>query len=767
MRYPFKFLIATAAGMLLAAPARAEETWALVVGVSKYQNSRAITSLNFPASDATSIKEALTDAQLGGLPADHVRLLTDSDATAANITGAVDTFFVPKVKRGDQVLVFLAGHGVTKGAGADARSFFLPTDTRGTTTEALEGSAVDLKALATQLGKLPASQFVLFVDACRDDPKPGRGAKPNQLTNVMSRSAQVIPENRTDKVYSATFFACSLGQRAYEDPDYKHGVFTYHILEGIRAAVQPDAEGRLRLARLAGYVRNNVNAWVQKVSKDIEVAQTPELVTSTTEADDDLVLIRVKRQGNGAPVQLPAPTLTVATLPEGAQVTVLTPSGAPRKLGAGTVSQSLPGAGSYTVKVEAPGYAPVERSVRVLEGYEHQLILELKPGEGNGAGSAAEIYARGLEAEKSGNYAEAMQQFSQAIDADPKFGPAYERLADLKMRHGQIKEGLGVLVDMVSKAPKTAHGFSLLAKAYSQFAIREGASEKAQAGDKGGEGGGTSVLGGKVKLPFGKKKKKKDDDKDDKKAARQEAGFRVPDDGGMAAGMAIKAADVALVLDENLAEAHAAMGFAQVATDDKGDNREDALKSFNKAIELDNQDAAHYFGLGYAYRVLALGNGEKATKRDIQAAIDAQNEAIKRRPEYYEAHLELAYCYHLLGDRPNARREYELANAYRGSATDKDEVGAANVALAALYGEEAKKAKGEDKERYASASKGYEEDAVEVSPNLERPLAILMRSGLGGRLRGFMPPTLEDVMGRVRSRIPIPSVPGLNLPGLF
>src|SRR5205823_2686281 len=147
------------------APAPGSRTWAVLVGVSKYQNPL-IASLRFPASDATAIRDALVDRQLGGLPAGNVRLLTDDQATTANILGAIDGFLKPNVKPGDQVILFLAGHGIAKGVGLEAKGFFLSTDIRGITTPALEASAVDLKALSEKLSELPAARFIVFVDAC-------------------------------------------------------------------------------------------------------------------------------------------------------------------------------------------------------------------------------------------------------------------------------------------------------------------------------------------------------------------------------------------------------------------------------------------------------------------------------------------------------------------------------------------------------------------------------------------------------------------------
>src|SRR5262249_12899693 len=94
--------------------ASAAETWGLLIGVSKYQNPQ-ITSLKYPAEDAASIRDALVDPQLGQVPADHVRLITDEQATRGNIFDGVRSFLAKGVKPGDQVIVFMAGHGVTKG----------------------------------------------------------------------------------------------------------------------------------------------------------------------------------------------------------------------------------------------------------------------------------------------------------------------------------------------------------------------------------------------------------------------------------------------------------------------------------------------------------------------------------------------------------------------------------------------------------------------------------------------------------------------------
>jgi len=388
-------------------------TWALLVGVSQYAGAAGVKPLNFPAADATSIREALTNPDMGNVPAENVKLLTDAEATRSAILGAVDAFLKPNVKPGDRVVVFLAGHGVAKGVGTEAKSYFLPHDVTGYRKEQLDASAVNLRELADKLSDLPASQFVVFLDACREDPIPGRGIKGNHMTDVMSRGMTIVPRSvGSAPISAATFFACSVGQRAFEDPAYNHGVFTYHILEGVKKVAQPQ-NGEIDLALLAQYVEKQVVGWAKKTSdtSPFEVEQTPELVASTL-ANPIIVLRLQKPPADTAPLKPEPPTLFVASEPAGAQVLV---NG--RSVGVAPVSATLPGAGEYAVSLAAPGFAPVERQVKVFDGYPLQIEATLAPG---GRGSAAPS-GRGADLYRQAQEEIKREQWEVAdADSDPR-----------------------------------------------------------------------------------------------------------------------------------------------------------------------------------------------------------------------------------------------------------------------------------------------------------------------------------------------------------
>ena len=79
------FLIA-AAVLTGFTPAAAAEKWALLVGVGDYLHGTRM-DLEGPANDVQMMEELLLTKF--GYQADHIRKLVDTDATKANIVGAV------------------------------------------------------------------------------------------------------------------------------------------------------------------------------------------------------------------------------------------------------------------------------------------------------------------------------------------------------------------------------------------------------------------------------------------------------------------------------------------------------------------------------------------------------------------------------------------------------------------------------------------------------------------------------------------------------
>ncbi|MGO8673784.1 MAG: caspase family protein [Capsulimonadaceae bacterium] len=697
--------------------ARGAHTWALLVGISAYQ-SPMIASLHFPASDATAIAAALEDPTLGGVPASHVLLLTNEKATADNIKGSVDTFFKPNVKPGDQIIIFLAGHGVAKGVGTTAKSYLVPYDVHGLSTPALDASAVNLKDFAASLSALPASQFVAFVDACREDPTPGRGLKGNVMTDVVSRDMQIMPDENS-KAQSVTFFACSLGQRAYEDPTYQHGVFSYWILDAIKqAAVPQKPDGAVDMGRLATYVTQKVTDWAKQQSAggDFEVDQTPTMVCPPISSP--VVLMHVQRPLTDETMSATPPVVLVSAVPDDASISV---DGKP--IGSGDVEDSLEGAGSVTITAQAPGYAPVQKTIQAYPGYGEEVTVNLPPAS-RGLGpdndpqavTAPDSYQKAVDADQRDEYEVAEAGYKDAIQEAPAFAPAYERLAELQRKQGRNGEYLCTLISMEAGVATTAHSLALLSYGYALYSmLGTGASPAPDSPPSAGD-------------------------------------YGYPKSSADAADLALKAANAAVKEDSKASEAQRSLGFALVAEDGAAGtdrNKQKVKDAFGQAIFLDDTDPVSHYGLGFAIRFYAQKiTDADAQKAELQRAVDELQQALKIRPEYYEAHRELAYCYHLMDDRPDAEKEYQMADANVGQATDGNEVAGTNCALAVLMKQDAQTATGDRKQELMDSSSGYWGDARETAPNgdLKQAMTILRGVGLSSHIKDFLPDSLKNII---------------------
>lgn len=227
---------------------------ALVVGIESYRDA-GIAPLRFAVHDATAFAEALSDE----CRFDSVRTLAGEEGpdepTAANILTALDSL-AKDADDGDVFLFFFAGHGIER----DKHTLLL-------TREAYSGSpGIGSLPVAVLQDALPrhVGARILLIDACRNSPYAARGDLPNTLTDVVARDIRAAAKRSTRR-YGTTvvLFACATGQRAYEWPDKKHGVFTHYLLEGLRnpPPEPPWTPSGLTIQGLARHVTERVSRW--------------------------------------------------------------------------------------------------------------------------------------------------------------------------------------------------------------------------------------------------------------------------------------------------------------------------------------------------------------------------------------------------------------------------------------------------------------------------------------------------------------------------
>jgi tetratricopeptide (TPR) repeat protein len=670
----------------------ADNQWALLVGVSQYPGQ--IQSLGFPRDDATAIKDLLLSA--AGFPEDHIRLLTDNGAgdakaTRQNILAAID-YFAPRVQPGHEVIVFLAGHGIARGLGLQAKSFFLPVDADAQSKESLERTALDLEDLARRLSALKASQFSIFIDACREDPFPGRGIKGNTMTDVMSRGLRITPNaTRPADAPPATaivFYACQVGERAYEDPQLKHGVFTYYILEGIReVANRPD--GRVEAGYLANFLKEKVQKWSTDFGSRAKFAveQTPMMIA--TEVHGPMVIVRMSQAAVKPPSAPTKGTVVLATSPKDASLSL---NG--QVLGSAPLEKDLQ-PGQYTVRAEAQGFQPTETKITVLPGYQQEFTITLKPTTSNAS------YEKGVQFESQRLWPQAISSYEQAIREDAGSIAAYDRLASAYMSAGRYRDAVDLLTTASDKLPDNAELLARRSRALSQWAVQDETQDAS------------------INPRPSKAIKQKEASKE-----------------------AVRVAELAAKKSPDLAVVNLALGYAYTLEEP---NRSKAINSFVRASTIAPEDAESYYGVGYCYRLM----------KQYQQAIPQLKKALELRSDYYEAHRELAYCYHAGGDNDQAIKEYNNASGYQGETNNSGEMAGNHLALSALYTEKGQQLGGSDGQPYTQAGKGHETDARGYDPTLKAALKILTASGVSYRMTAFLP---SEVRGLINTG-------GVSIPG--
>ncbi len=102
------------------------QRWALVIGISKYQDPD-VPRLQYASADARAFHDWLTSPQGGAYDPDHVTLLCDEQATSAAIRDALFNWLKQPIEE-DLVTIYYAGHGSPESPDNLKNLFLLPYD---------------------------------------------------------------------------------------------------------------------------------------------------------------------------------------------------------------------------------------------------------------------------------------------------------------------------------------------------------------------------------------------------------------------------------------------------------------------------------------------------------------------------------------------------------------------------------------------------------------------------------------------------------------
>jgi len=248
--------------------APAGQKWAVVVGISRYKDSR-IAGLRYASTDARAFYSWLVSQKGGGYAPSQVKLLLDSEATAQNIRYSLFNWLKQALEE-DMITIYFAGHGSPESPESLNNLFLLPYDANYSDIASTGFPMWDIETALKRFIK--AKKVVVIADACHsggvgqsfDIARRGsRGVEINPISSGLQNLSQVgdgiaVISASDDRQFSQE-------GRQWGDG---HGVFTYYLLKGLNGDADYNKDGHITLGELIPYLS-------EKVRRETRNAQSP------------------------------------------------------------------------------------------------------------------------------------------------------------------------------------------------------------------------------------------------------------------------------------------------------------------------------------------------------------------------------------------------------------------------------------------------------------------------------------------------------------
>jgi len=218
------------------AKAKNPNTFVLIIANEHYSQ---VATVPFALNDGNIFREYCIKTL--GIGEKHIKYLSDATGNQiksgvnwlANLTEAFDE---------PQIIVYYAGHGIPDESSRTA--YLLPVD--GIISDM--STCYKLDDLYTTLGKMPASQITVFMDACFS------GSKREQGMLTSARGVALKAKSGVPQGNMVVFSAAQGDETAYPNREQQHGLFTYYLLKKLQ-----ETQGDIALKDLGDYITKQVS----------------------------------------------------------------------------------------------------------------------------------------------------------------------------------------------------------------------------------------------------------------------------------------------------------------------------------------------------------------------------------------------------------------------------------------------------------------------------------------------------------------------------
>ena len=217
--------------------ADAGQTYAVVIGISDYKAlSYATGDLRFADRDARQVVQFLQSKAGGNVPTSHIQLLTNQQATWANIQQALMLF--RQAGTSDRVILYFSGHGMPDS--------FVPYDV----APGSQHKLLTYQAIKTAFHESKATTKLCIADACLS------GGMTQQTKQ--RKVAKAITQNVGTGSTVAMLLASRSTQYAIEDRWLAGGAFTHYLLKGLTGQADLNHDKIVTIQELHRYVSPHV-----------------------------------------------------------------------------------------------------------------------------------------------------------------------------------------------------------------------------------------------------------------------------------------------------------------------------------------------------------------------------------------------------------------------------------------------------------------------------------------------------------------------------
>ncbi|MDO9529124.1 MAG: tetratricopeptide repeat protein [Syntrophales bacterium] len=242
--------------IIIERPGFAGEKWAVIIGVSQYKDSR-IPCLRYASKDAQSLYNWLISQNGGRYSPSRVKLLTDESATTRNIKNALFGWLKQAIAE-DMVIIYFAGHGSPPSPDEPENLFLLSYDTD---FDMISSTGFPMWDVETALKRfIKAERVVVIADACHAGGVGSAFIQGTRAINIKPTTATALQSLSNAGKGIAVITASDDKQLSQEGKQWGggHGVFTYHLLNGLKGEADYNNDNLVTLGELIPYLSQSV-----------------------------------------------------------------------------------------------------------------------------------------------------------------------------------------------------------------------------------------------------------------------------------------------------------------------------------------------------------------------------------------------------------------------------------------------------------------------------------------------------------------------------